>query len=702
MLLFNTASVRTAIDVANTTDLKQRVAKGDPNALTTDGMQALLASSALVLDGLRVRPRYFDGRFLTGADLTRDQTYVDQRQADLARATGTGVVSGLQVYTLDTVGGRGIQIAAGEGITPAGDLVLVSTTRQITLDDIPASERLDAAMGLRVRPSAPLARRTGLFLLALRPIEFTANPIASYPTTISGARTAQDGDIIEGTAITLIPYPDLAGAASLDDARRRVARSLFVDGVTGGLPQEALPLAMLALDRGVIRWLDMAMVRREIGADTPLQVAIGARPRALAEAHVLQYQAQLMDVLNVRSTSGVSGGFPASQYFAALPAAGQMPADAIATDSFGFTQLYFAPSMPVDISFVPHDEVPALIEESLALPPIDLLAAPDDLDNTGVVVLAPVTRAKFQDVVTRLDSLSRTASNPAVRTAARRLPVDVLGQILQRRALVLAPPPSAAETAAAASSTASLSVWQAAWQEAVAALPAAGAGQPRLLWFLRRRTVAYDTQISGVAVVTTGDDAALAAQLTSRLSALGLQPRVDAVSNRATPFAAARIASLLGAPRIVASDLLLTAAVRQLELATAPPAAPGPPTPTALPPTATPAAPTGAATPVPTPPAPVPPTPPPAPVTETQVLAAADAFGDPRLGDGLDRVLAVYGTPAMTPSQVVWLAGTGEVPALDSAARNPSDAAMPGFAAALRASVGASDIDSLNRLIAGS
>jgi hypothetical protein len=177
---------------------------------------------------------------------------------------------------------------------------------------------------------------------------------------------------------------------------------------------------------------------------------------------------------------------------------------------------------------------------------------------------------------------------------------------------------------------------------------------------------------------------------------LGLQSRVDTVSNRATPFAAARIASLLGAPRIVASDLLLTAAVRQLELATAPPAQPGP---AALPPAATPAP--GAATPVPTPPVPVPPTPPPGPVTETQVLAAATPFGDPRLGDGLDRILAVYSTPAMTPLQVAWLAGTGEVPALDSAARNRSDAAMPGFAAALRASVGASDIDSLNRLIAG-
>ena len=685
MLLFNTASVRTKIDVANTTDLAQRVARGDPNALTPDGMQALLGSSALVLDGLRVRPRYFDGRFLTGADLTRDQQYIDQRQADLARSTGTGVVNGLQVRMLETVSGRAVEIRAGQGITPAGDLVLVSTTRQVTLDDIPATERLDAALGLRLRPAAPLARRTGLFLLALRPVEFTANPIASYPTTISGPRSAQDGDIVEGTAITLIPYPDLAGAATLDEARRRVARSLFVDGVIGGLPQEALPLAMLALDRGVIRWLDMAMARREVGADTPLQIATGARPRALAEAHVLQYQAHLADVLAARAGAGLSGGFPANQYFAALPAAGQMPADAIATDAFGFTQLFFAPAMPVDVSFVPHDEIPALVEESLALPPVDLLASSDDLDNTGVVVLAPVTRARFQDLLARLGSLSRSAGNPAVRTAARRLPVDVLGQILQRRALVRPLPQSPAETAASAASTASLAAWQAAWQQAVAAVPPAGPGQPPLLWYLRRRTVAYEPQLAGAAVVVTGDDVLLSTQLASRLTQLNLQSRVDVLRNRATPFAAARMVSFLGAPRIVASDLLLSAGVRSLELVAPPDAG------TALPAASTTS---GAA------PAPLPVTPP-TPFTETQVLAAAAPFGDPQLGDGLDRVLAVYGTPPMTTAQVAWLAGTGLVVALDRAAENQIDAGLNTFVGKLRASVSASDADSLNRLIAG-
>jgi hypothetical protein len=33
----------------------------------------------------------------------------------------------------------------------------------------------------------PLGRRTGLFILALRPVEFTANPIAAYPRSITAA-----------------------------------------------------------------------------------------------------------------------------------------------------------------------------------------------------------------------------------------------------------------------------------------------------------------------------------------------------------------------------------------------------------------------------------------------------------------------------------------------------------------------------------
>ena len=147
-----------------------------------------------------------------------------------------------------------------------------------------------------------------------------------------------------------------------------------------------------------------------------------------------------------------------------------------------------------------------------------------------------------------------------------------------------------------------------------------------MLWYLRRRTVAYEPQLAGAAVVITGDDVLLSTQLASRLTQLNLQGRVDVLRNRATPFAAARMVSFLGAPRIVASDLLLSAGVRSLELVT--------------PPVPVDSADAGL----------------PTSFTETQVLAAAAPFGDPKLGDGLDRVLAAYGTPPMTAAQVTWLA----------------------------------------------
>jgi hypothetical protein len=665
MILLNVATARTAIDVAEASLIASRVAAGDPNALSIQGMQSLLGSSALVLDGLRQRPRYFDGRFLTGADLTRDQDYVRQRQADMARASGTGVVAGLQVSLVDGLAGTSVRIEAGQGITPSGDLVLISAAMQVDMTDLPQIDQLDAALGLKLRPSQPLARRTGLFILSLRPIEYTANPIAAYPTSITGPRSVEDGDIIEATAVTLIPYPDPGGSASLEEARRMVARKIFVDGSSNGIPQDALPLAMLALDGGVIRWLDMAMVRRETGAETPLQVALGNRPRALAEAHVLQYDAQLADVLAARGRAGTSGAFAAGQYFAALPAAGRMPSDAILLDALGFTQAYFPTSVGVDLSFVPSDEIAALVEESLALPPIDLLADPADLTGTGVVVLVPVTRQRLQLLETQLAKLTRAASANDV-PVARRAPIELLGSLLQRRAALVAlrlPVP-----AAPAAPDPTVTAWQAAWRAAVAANPDSSG----LLWYVRRRTVAYESQLVGTAVPASGDDAGFAAALDTRLSAIGLAARVGVLRSRATPFANARLTAFLGSARILPSDLLLSAAVRGLEARL-----------------------TTAATPVVTSPPAAP-----LPLTEGDVLTVAETFGAPLLGDGLTRLLAAYGVPALTATQVQWLANSGHVLDLDQIAHDVSNANLPTLAQHLRAVVAASDIVGLENLLA--
>ena len=82
----------------------------------------LRQANLLVEESHRVRPRYFDGKFLAARDLTRDQAYFLARQAGFARALGSGVVDGLDVRA-GTVASD-LQVDAGFGYTSSGELVI--------------------------------------------------------------------------------------------------------------------------------------------------------------------------------------------------------------------------------------------------------------------------------------------------------------------------------------------------------------------------------------------------------------------------------------------------------------------------------------------------------------------------------------------------------------------------------------------------
>ena len=142
-----------------------------------DEVEALRKAGTLVTDDRRRRPLYFDGRFLAARDLTREQNYFLTRQADLGRAGGAGVVAGLLVTAGETA--SSLRITAGHGVTTAGELVVLPDTITIQLADIAQIQRLDAAFGLLPIPREPARNRSGLFGVALRPVEFTANPTAA-------------------------------------------------------------------------------------------------------------------------------------------------------------------------------------------------------------------------------------------------------------------------------------------------------------------------------------------------------------------------------------------------------------------------------------------------------------------------------------------------------------------------------------------
>lgn len=450
--------------------------------------QRLQKVGALIGDTRRSRPNYFDGRFLTAADLTADQTCFLSRQADLAKASGFGVIEGLQVALASGTNTTAstVRITAGYGLTPGGELVSIPTDLDVNLGDLAGVQKLNAAFGLATISSEPLRSATGLFVLGLRPVEYTDSPIANYPTSPGGDRKVQDGFIREATAVTLIPYVDV-GNGGMEQGRSQVAYDIFVNGTGQATLPGILPVAMVHLSRGVVDWVDVWLVRREIGGDARQILALGGVSRALREAHTQQYAEHLNVILRQRQANNQGLSFSAAEYFTVLPSAGQLPKEAIQSNTSidnndpnalrRFTQIFFPPEIEVDLSIIPDDELAAVVEDSLLLPPIDLTVTAEARDSIAILLLIPVSRQRIQNLFNQLrlpdqpqvPPLQREILPAAAGQLAKRLPLEVLQGIRRPRFPAPALNPQIPVDSL--------------WRNELAAQP--------LLWFVRRRNFAY-------------------------------------------------------------------------------------------------------------------------------------------------------------------------------------------------------------------
>jgi hypothetical protein len=386
----------------------------------------LEAKGSLVRHPTRVRPQYFDGRFLTADDLTADQTYVRVRQAELGVAIGTGVGEGLSVGLVGNSRTR-LRIGNGFGITPGGEVVLLEKAAEVDVADIPQIERLDVELGLRVLPTSPASGLDGLYVLALRAVEFSTKPTAAYPTRLTGPRTIEDGEVVEAVAVTLIPWTD-RGTAQL--RRARLARDIFVSGFDGGFPVGALPIAMLTFDAGAITEVDTWMVRREIGAERGGLFGFGMTRRSLAEAYLRQYGAHLQSEMTRRLPNTIR---TATDHFQALPPVGQLPKDCL--DGAALTQRFFPPDMRVSMALIPEDELASLVEERLLLPPVDLLASSEVLASTAIDILIPVPRQELRAKLAQLEGSDARVDmkNTTPRPVLRNTPLLTLQSLRARR-----------------------------------------------------------------------------------------------------------------------------------------------------------------------------------------------------------------------------------------------------------------------------
>jgi hypothetical protein len=130
----------------------------------------------------------------------------------------------------------------------------------------------------------------------------------------------------------------------------------------------------------------------------------------------------LQSIVAARQSGGLKSNFAATDFFQALPPAGPFPLDGIDTNLF--TQVFFPQQMDVRLSIIPTDELPALVQDSMSLPPIDLTLPATAFANLSVFALIPVPRNVFASLK---NSLPDTPLQPTLpQLLANRSPIQLL------------------------------------------------------------------------------------------------------------------------------------------------------------------------------------------------------------------------------------------------------------------------------------
>lgn len=420
----------------------------------------------LAEDPRRRRASFFDGRFLTARDLTREQQYALIRQADLGQSGGGGVAHGLRVR-----GGRDAQtlhVTSGGGVLPSGELLRLKTSLSLPVRNLPSIERLDASFGLAPLPGEPVGRSSGVFVLALRAVEFTDNPVVAYPTGVDDRRRLEHGEIVEGTAVILIPFQQTGQEPIRERARAELAYDIFLRRGLRRLSSDALPLALVALERGNVAWVDEWLVRRNVGSDEVLGFGLGER--ALREAFLLQYHAHLRDIELARTKQGLREPFAATEFFDVLPPFGALPRGSVEISEQQVVQSFFPPDVPVELTIVPRDELAALAEDALPLAPFDWRVGSAALEQLPVLICIPLPPELYAMRLTELESQSPVTTERRVnRPTARVLPIQAL-DVLRRQRVQLPEAPS-------------VPVDLAPWQDALKSAPR--------LYYVRRRQLPH-------------------------------------------------------------------------------------------------------------------------------------------------------------------------------------------------------------------
>lgn len=345
---------------------------------------------------------FFNGRLLTGEDLTREQKAVEAARLRLGRSIGTGVATGLEVSrSLQTTNTFPVvHVEAGLAVNGEGRVLELPGAIELSL----AQQRADGSgADVLFKECTPLQPGTysagaGVYVLTIAPAEKGAGraQVSGLGNEDAVCNIAYSLEGVQFHLLRLVLPTQLLNEPDrlrnsvahlmfgTGDSRRRVVEidplglpvgpyGLLDDlAATGCLDDTQVPLAVLTWTAAQgIRFVDLWSVRRRIVSpvsDHLFPTLAGDRRRAEAEAAFLQFQAQIDELVGV-------GGLETEQAadrFEFLPPVGIVPIQGEGSVSGFDPETFLGDQGSRELATTDAALVRPLVQESLSHDPIQV------------------------------------------------------------------------------------------------------------------------------------------------------------------------------------------------------------------------------------------------------------------------------------------------------------------------------------------
>lgn len=362
-----------------------------------------------VIGGSLRATNFFNGRLVTGADLTREQTARREAVWRVGKAVGEGIVYGLEVEKDKNAGANpAVSIKKGLAVSRCGQALYLADDASVDL--LQRFGVVDEASKI-FNNCQPLSVGTylagfGFYLLVLSPAESSegSTPTSGLNNASSGCNTDV---ILETVQFNLLPVDTVLKNDTLPAEKTRLRNYLsyrcfgiakspkffkdplgfafnsygLIDEMRGKLLSDSdVPLALIHWTSEGLQFVENWAVRRRISRrddDDDWTQIVKDRRLSESEAMMMQFADQIEEL---ESQSANLSTIAAKDYFQYLPPAGILPVAIPGTAGKpGFNPAAFFGAKYTTPAELDGDLLPVLLEQSLSHEPINFDNAADKI-----------------------------------------------------------------------------------------------------------------------------------------------------------------------------------------------------------------------------------------------------------------------------------------------------------------------------------